>query len=101
MEPNEEHKVIKARNKGGLCYLKNDCIELFKVAEFFSQLITRDFVNKINYKAMVYIHFTKRLDNKTTLEKLIDDSEISIENHVGKDLLERVIDLSMRMRSFS
>ena len=98
--PTEEHKLIKARDRGGLWYVSKDVVDIFETAEIEFNNATQTHVRRINYKAMLPI-IMKNINVKHAYRKIIENSQVTIEKDLSKDLLEKLISLYLRIRCHS
>ena len=94
------YKLVQSRDRGGLWYCSMDSVRLFEQAELNFLKKTVGHVTRIDYRPMVQ-SLMKNDVVKLYWQKLVDSSLLSIEKDVGKDLLEQMFGLYMRIRSFS
>ena len=98
VEANESHKLVKAKDRGGLWYICDGVIKIFEEAEAEFKKVTAKRVTKINYQLIVKTLMSNYCI-KYDWRKLIGDSLIDVD--VGKDLLEKILGLFLRIRGFS
>ena len=100
ISPKEEHKLIKARDRGGMWYVCKEMVEIFEATELEFDKATRNRVRRINYKAMTPF-IMKNVNVKFAFRKIVDKSQVTIDKELSKDLLEKLIALYLRIRCHS
>lgn len=99
-EPTDDHRLVKAKDRGGLWFISQDGIKIFQEAEFHFIEITSTEISKLDYKSLVD-HLMVNFTVKFHWKRLVENSEVVIDKDVGRDLLERILGLFLRIRSFS
>ena len=101
-----EHKLIDARNRGGLWKVTKEVISIFTSAEsLFHSFVIKNY-NKIDSKEMVscLMKDCGVLSNFSKIRNLATDSEskeVSVKKEVYLNLLQDLLMLYIRVRSFS
>ena len=100
ISPTDEHRLLKSRDRGGLWYICKEGVEIFEKSELVFNNATRLHVSSLDYKLMVH-DIMKNFLVKFAFRKIIENSNVSIEQDLSKDLLERLISLYLRIRCHS
>ena len=95
-----EHKLVDSRNRSGLWKVKLEVINIFITAEStFKSMVSRS-VNKIDSKAIV----SSLLINTnilTNFSKITGQTDLAVKREVAMNLLEDLLLLYIRTRTFS
>ena len=100
IEKNDTYKLVYAKDRGGLWYVCMDSIKLFEQAELEFLQQTVGHVTNIDSKPLVDT-LMKNHVVKSFWHKMVEDSMLSIDSDVGKDVLEQMLGLYIRVRSFA
>lgn len=98
VEANDKHKFVKAKDRGGLWYICDGVINIFEETEYEFKKVTLKPVTKIDYPLIVRA-LMSNYSIKADWRKVTCDSVIDAD--VGKDLLEKLLGLFLRIRGFS
>lgn len=100
IEPNDHHKLVKAKDRGGLWYICKEAEQIFFRAEMLFRSETKDFIKTLDYSSLVD-KLRKEFLVKSKFSQIIENAGITIEPDVEKDILEKLIGLYLRIRCHS
>ena len=95
-----EHKLISARDRGGLWKVSRNMFDIFKIAESIFQIQTKTCNNKIDHTVMVK-SICENVIVQSNFDKLRSQATVDVKKEVMYNLLEDVIGLYIRTRTFS
>ncbi len=98
-EPNENHKLVAAKDLGGLWYIRVEGEKIFKAAEYKFRYTTRGFVRKIDEKKMIN-ELVKQYFVKNNFQIILDECNID-KDEITSNLLEKIVGLYRRVRCHS
>ena len=81
-------------------YVCKEIVEIFETTELEFNKATKTHVRRVNYKAMIPV-IMKNVNVKFSFRKIIENSQVSIDSDLSKDLLEKLISLYLRIRCHS
>ena len=99
VDPDESHKLVSSKDRGGLWYICKEGISLFLSAEILFRKTTKNFVTSIDYPALLGI-LVKDFDVKSNFEKILSDNDCA-KSEYAKNLLEKILGLYLRIRCHS
>jgi len=97
----QEHRLIKTINRGGLTALNLYSQNLFKIIEEKYRIeVSMDNLRKIDTKKMA-AELIKNIDIIYLYNMILDSTSIYLNQETQENLLEKLISLYLRVRSFS
>ena len=100
-ETNDPQTLIDAQTRRGLCKVGEECQNIFiRVEEKFKAETTVKHLRKIDYNKMTH-EITSNTDVVDFYNSIIFKSEVNVDTEVSDNLLESMIRLYIRVRSFS
>lgn len=100
IDPNETHKLIKVKDRGGLWYICKEAEHIFLCAEMLFRQKTKSFITFVNYTEIVQLLRKDRVV-KMNFSTIIDRSGVKINPDITKDLLEKLLGFYVRIRCHS
>lgn len=99
IEPNDSHKLVASKDRGGLWYISQETENLFLAAEKMFRKRTEGFVTGIYYREMVGTLIQDSVV-KSNYDKILFESGIS-KTEYSENLLETILGLYLRIRCHS
>ena len=96
----KQHKLVDIKNRGGLWKINGPAIQIFKIVEFKFRCITKTSHNKIDSHALVKDLITN-CGILSNFGKLKNESDEEVSEEISLNLLEHVMMLYIRARTFS
>ena len=100
IEPTDQHKYVKTRDRGGLWYICSEGIEIFECVEFIFRDLTKGHIVKIDFPLLIQ----KCLENyviKFNFKVILKHASCSLDKDITNDLLEKLVGLYLRIRAHS
>ena len=98
--PLPEHKHIEILNRGGLWKVDNNVTLIFKVTECYSKAITSVPTTKIDCKGIVSTLMKNPIIHENMSKVRSKSTDTIIKKEIGLDLLEDLLTLHIRVRTF-
>ena len=97
---NKQQKLVDIKNRGGLWKINDSAIQIFKIVELKFRCITKTSHNKIDSHALVKDLITN-CGILSNFGKLKNDSDEEVSEEISLNLLEHIMMLYIRARTFS
>jgi len=97
----ENQKLTSSLNRGGLWAISKNAQLIFERTEHHFRVVTsKPSLQRIDISTIVSISVCD-IQVVSAYEAMLSDSELIIDNNIGKDVLHNIINLYVRVRSFS
>ena len=101
-EDNKDHHALMSKlNRGGLWFITDDMQSIMLIAEKYFRKGTMLLQKHLIEFNLICQDITKDATVQLKWENICSSSELRIDNHVKKDVLASIIDLQVRIRSFT
>ena len=100
IDPTDEYRFVKARDRGGMWYVRKEAVELFKEVEMVFRQATKSHVVNINYPVLLTTCL-KNMKIRSWYDIVLRCQEFKPDKELAIDLLEKLIGLYLRIRAHS